>query len=168
MREEEETMNRMRMMTGALLAVTFSLLSACCPDRQTGVSVELLAAIDSFYAAIASGDHEARVALFGDSALMLPNHWTMTRGKAGIADMIRSSAGYEFKLKDREVVDIGRSGDLAYTVNSYWYSWHEVGAEPQWHKTKNVHIWKRDTAGKWKLHTDIWNSDVPMSAFAEE
>ena len=89
-------------------------------------------------------------------------------GKEAIAEMMRAGEGYVFRLRDREIVDIDVSGDLAYTVNSYYYTWHAEGAEPQWHKTKNVHIWRKGEDGQWKLHVDIWNSDVPMSQFSEE
>jgi ketosteroid isomerase-like protein len=60
------------------------------------------------------------------------------------------------------------SGDLACTANSYYYTYHASDSEPRWHKTKNVHIWKRDAGGEWKLHVDIWNSDVPLDAFGDE
>ena len=53
-------------------------------------------------------------------------------------------------------------------MNSYFYTYHTEGAEPQWHQTKNVHIWRRDPGGGWKLHVDIWNSDVPIDEFRNE
>ena len=133
-----------------------------------GVPTTLSAAIDTFYTSIENDDIETRIALFADSAMMMPNHWTMSRGKDVIAAGIRRSAGSVFRIRDREIVDIDVSGDLAYTVNSYFYTWHPAGEEPQWHRTKNIHIWKRDAEGRWKLHADIWNSDVPISRFAEE
>ena len=69
---------------------------------------------------------------------------------------------------DRELIGFGVSGDLAYTVNSYYYTWHAKQDQPQWHNTKNVHLWKVDSDGNWKLHLDIWNSNVPINVFAEE
>lgn len=148
------------------LALTAGI--ACEPREVQGVPPDLDAAIDSFYAAIATGDVEARIALFADSAIMMPNHWTMWRGKESIAEVVRAGSGSVFQLRDRERVDMDVGGDLAYTVNSYFYTYHPEGGEPQWHKTKNVHIWKRNTAGEWKLHVDIWNSDVPLDEFRNE
>jgi ketosteroid isomerase-like protein len=124
--------------------------------------------MDEFYTAVDSGDREAHIALFAEDAIMMPNHWTLSRGKESIAGIIRAGEGYVFRLRDREIVDIDVRGAMAYTVNSYYYTYHAEGAEPQWHKTKNVHIWKRDAGGSWKLHVDIWNSDVPMSEFVNE
>lgn len=129
---------------------------------------ELLAAVDSFYAAVEAGNTEARIALFSDSAIMMPDHWMLTRGKETIASGIRAATGSVFRLKDREVVDMDIDGSIACVANSYYYTWHAEADEPQWHKTKNVHIWKRDTGGDWRFHLDIWNSDVPMSKFTED
>jgi ketosteroid isomerase-like protein len=50
------------------------------------------------------------------------------------------------------------SGDAAYTINDYYYTYHAEGDEPVWRKTKNIHIWRRQADGFWKLHADIWNS----------
>jgi len=63
-----------------------------------------------------------------------------------------------FRLKDVEHVKIEISGNIAYTVNTYFYTWHAKGQEADWKKTKNVHIWKLDENNEWKLHVDIWNS----------
>jgi hypothetical protein len=41
--------------------------------KEVPVPPDLVAAIDSFYAAVAAGDLEARIALFADSAIMMPN-----------------------------------------------------------------------------------------------
>lgn len=156
----------------ALVALGASVLTGagCGPGRERvaeSLPADLEAAVTAFYAAIEAGDADARLALFSDDAIMMPNHWTMYRGKQAIAEVVRAE-GWVFRLRDRKLVDGGATGGLAYTVNSYFYTYHTEGSEPQWHKTKNVHIWKRDADGLWKLHLDIWNSDVPMSQFAAE
>ena len=155
----------------ALLLMVFLLVAVGCGERKIETvdrGNSLAAAIDSFYTSVEEGDVEARIALFADSAVMMPNHWTMTQGKEAIAAMIRGTEDAVFRLRDRTVVDMDIDGDLAYTVNSYYYTYHARGDSAQWHKTKNVHIWKRTAAGDWKLHLDIWNSDVPMAQFSKE
>jgi len=136
--------------------------------RQPEIPADLRAAVDAFYAAVEAGDGEARIAMFTDDALMMPNHWTPWRGRDAIRAVIGEGGDSVFRIRGRRLLDVGVSGDLAYTVNAYYYTYHDAGAEPQWHKTKNVHIWKRGGAGRWKLHVDIWNSDVPMAKFAGE
>lgn len=151
-----------------LSALLLGGLAGCAAPPPAGVPADLQAAIEGFYAAVEAGDVEARLALFDDDILMMPNHWTMMRGKEALAAALRADTGSVFRLRGRQVVDIDADGDLAYTVNSYHYTYHPAGSEPRWHKTKNVHIWKRDAAGRWKLHVDIWNSDVPMGEFGDE
>ena len=153
--------------TALMLLVVLAVCTGC-GQQEDGIPADLQAAIDAFYAAIEAGDAEARIAMFTEEAIMMPNHWTMGEGKETIAAIIRAGEGSVFKLRDREIVDIAASDALAYTVNSYYYTYHAEGAEPQWHKTKNVHIWKKDAGSRWKLHVDIWNSDVPMSDFPNE
>ena len=82
--------------------------------------------------------------------------------------MLRSGQAYIFKIRDREMIDFESSGKLAYTVNSYYYTWHAKKDTAQWHNTKNVHLWKLDHDDNWKLHLDIWNSNVPLNAFDAE
>ena len=129
---------------------------------------DLVSVIDSFYVAIGNDDIEARVALLDDEVVMMPNHWTMTVGKEAVAAGLRAGAGGVFRIRDREIVHADVSDSLAYTANSYYYTWHNPDDEPQWHKTKNVHVWVRDAEGDWKLRVDIWNSDVRLADFADE
>ena len=63
-----------------------------------------------------------------------------------------------FRIQDRQIVDMDISDDIAYTVNTYVYAWHASGDDPNWYTTKNIHIWKRQADGSWKLHADLWNS----------
>jgi uncharacterized protein (TIGR02246 family) len=164
----EVTVNWLRLTSVLVLALAFPVFWGLGAGQKEDIPDDLREAIDAFYAAIETGDSEAHIEMFSDDALMMPNHWTRREGKEAIAEVIRAGAGSVFRLRDREVIDWGVSGDLAYTANSYFYTYHPEGDEPQWHKTKNVHIWKRDAAGAWKLHLDIWNSDVPMAEFADE
>ena len=136
--------------------------------EEEALPAELVTTIESFYSSVESGDVEGRIALFSDDIVMMPNHWTVSRGIEPVAAMFRSTEGTVFRIRDREVLKASCSGNVAYTVNSYYYTYHAEGDEPQWHKTKNVHIWGRDPEGAWKLELDIWNSDVPMSVFADE
>lgn len=115
------------------------------------------------YQAIESGDVKARVALFAHDAVMMPNHGEIVMGEGAVAETIRAGDGAVFRIRDRTIEQIDFSGDLAYTVNTYEYAYHPEGSEPEWHQTKNVHVWKRGPEGTWKIQVDIWNSDVPMA-----
>jgi len=118
---------------------------------------KLEAARAAFYAAIESGDRQGHFAMFAEDGMMLPDGYGLIRGREALEPVVTGGEGYVFRLKDVETVDWDVSGDIAYFVNQYFYTWHEEGAEPEWHRTKNVHVWKRQADGEWRLHADIWN-----------
>jgi len=156
---------RMRVVLIAVLAACGASMAAA---QETTAKDDLIATIATFYAAIEAGDAETRIGLLADDVILMPNHWTIMRGKNAVAESFRRGASAVFKLKDRQVVQMEVSGDLGYTVNSYFYTYHAPEASEQWHKTKNVHIWRRDGSGQWKLAVDIWNSDVSIEQFSRE
>ncbi|MCW8926736.1 MAG: DUF4440 domain-containing protein [Xanthomonadales bacterium] len=133
------------------------LILLVASDTGADTKQDFLAAVDSFYAAVNAGDQVGHAALFSDDAWMLPDGWQISRGET-LKTSIRERTGWVFRLKDVERLEYGISGDLAYTVNQYYYTYHQQDAQPEWHKTKNVHIWKRQQDGSWRLHVDIWNS----------
>lgn len=119
-------------------------------------------AVAAFYAAIESGDKQAHAEMFADSAFMLPNHWEFSRGKEEITRIINAGENWVFQIKDLCHLEMEMSGDIGYTINDYYYTWHREGEEPDWHKTKNIHIWRKQKDGAWKLHADLWNSSEPL------
>jgi ketosteroid isomerase-like protein len=131
-------------------------LLCACSTQQTREQA-FLAAVDSFYEAVNAGDQAAHAALFTDDAWMLSDDWHISRGE-GLKAMIRDRSGWVFRLQDVERLEYGVSGDLGYTVNQYYYTYHPEGTQPEWHRTKNVHVWRRQADGTWRLHVDIWNS----------
>lgn len=153
-----------RLVLSGVLSVGVVVAGSGCDAGRSGGGVpdDLLAEIESFYEAIEAGDTERRVRMFSPGAILMPNHWPMISGEEAVAGGLRGPENMVFRIRDREIVDIGASGDIAYTVNAYDYTYHKKGADPVWQKTKNVHIWRR-IDGRWKLHVDIWNSDEPES-----
>jgi len=145
------------------IAVTVLVFIAGCVQLA-----DLTDTISRFYESIEAGDPEARIQLLADDVVLLPNHWTIMSGKEDVSESFRRSADAIFRIKDREIVQMEISEDLAYTVNSYYYTYHLKDHPEQWHKTKNVHIWRSDSSGTWKLAVDIWNSDVPIEQFSQE
>ena len=158
----------MTLRIGALLIAAVAGFLSMSTDLEATAADDLREVIESFYAAIETNDAEARINLLADDVLLMPNHWTIMQGKDVVAESFRRGAAAVFKLKDRSVVRMEVSGDLAYTVNSYYYTYHGRGEPEQWHKTKNVHIWRRNASGDWELAVDIWNSDVSIEQFANE
>ena len=141
-------------------------LSQCTEDLDSTYALE--GYIDKFYKSIEVEDPEGRIELLAEDVILLPNHWTVLKGKEEVSKAFRIGTNSVFKIKDRVLLRMEVSGEIGYTVNSYFYTWHKKGEPPQWHKTKNVHIWRRNEKGQWQLTLDIWNSDVPVDDFALE
>lgn len=156
------------MIVVVVLLVPVSVVTASSVEPLEALPAELRTAIDAFYRAIETDAVETRVGLLAEDAVLMPDHWTLIEGKEAVAEVFRGGEGWVFRLRDREIVRAEVSGDLAYTVNSYFYTYHRADGEPQWHKTKNVHVWRRDDVGAWKLAVDIWNSDVGREEFERE
>lgn len=143
-------------MQRGIIILTGMLLLLGCTDKQLKKEQDFLAAVDSFYAAVNSGNQQAHADLFTENAFMLSDDWTISRG-AELKKSIAERRGWVFRLKDLQRLEHHVSGDVGYTINEYYYTWHREGQEADWKKTKNVHIWRLQTDGYWKLHMDIWN-----------
>lgn len=135
--------------------ILLCLLATC--NAWCSVEQDFLAAVDSFYTAVNTGDQAEHAALFTNDAWMLADDGHISRGEA-LKTSIRDRSGWVFRLKGVERLEYGVGGDLGYTINQYYYTYHAEGDEPQWRRTKNVHIWKRQDDGAWLLYVDIWNS----------
>lgn len=143
------------------LAIAVMIFSCGETTIETTDVDKLNSAISEFYDAVEKGDSERHASMFSENAIMLPNNWTEITGKEAVTAVVTRGEGYVFRLKDIKRLDMAVSDSIAYTINSYYYTYHPEGAEPEWHKTKNVHIWRLQPNGEWKLHADIWNSSEP-------
>jgi uncharacterized protein (TIGR02246 family) len=134
-------------------------LLACSGQKQDQADTEQLKKnIQAFYDAVEAGDVEAVIALFSEDVIIMPNGGEFSHGKEAAAAMWRRNAPYNFRIKDLQTVELASSGDIAYKVNDYYWSVELEGQEREWHKTKNIHIWRRQPDGDWRLHVDIWNA----------
>jgi ketosteroid isomerase-like protein len=151
----------MRRFNAVILGLLFCIfLISCNTDANEKADYKRLkATIDEFYDAVNSGDTDRRLALFAEGAIVMPDNGKLTRMTDSVKAVWKSwDENWVFRIKDLEHVEMSISGDIGYTVNEYFYIWHPKDGEPEWHKTKNIHIWRKQADGSWKLHADIWNS----------
>ena len=146
-------------MKSIIFLIICLIFSACQYQVEYSDDMQnLIQTIDAIYAAVEAGDFYSRIDLFADSAIVMPNGGNIIRGKQVLKERWEPYKDAIFRIKDLERMEVKISGDMAYTVNSYYYTYHEQGEEAVWHKTKNIHLWQRQTDGSWKLYLDIWNS----------
>jgi uncharacterized protein (TIGR02246 family) len=149
-----------------MFLLTWALVALGCAGQASVDSdmSRLERGVAAFYDAVNAGDADAVVALLTDDAIMMPNNGDMVVGKEAVEQIWRAGAASGFTIRDLRSVEVSSSGDIGYRVNSYFYGFVQEGTETDWHKTKNVHIWRRQPDGSWKLHIDIWNSSIPSHA----
>jgi uncharacterized protein (TIGR02246 family) len=126
------------------------------PDAHS--RAELENTITAFYTAINAGETGSRASFFTDDALILPVGGHPAQGREAIRNMFTANKDAIFRIRDRQILNMDISADIAYTVNTYEYAWHAPEDDPIWYPTKNIHVWKRQADGSWKLHADLWNN----------
>lgn len=128
-------------------------------DRGDDVRAQIEAANDVFEAIFAKADAAGIAALYTDDGQILPPNAKATTGHKNIAAywggaMAGGAAGITLTTTEVEqhgdtVIEVG-TGDILDSKKKVLDS------------AKYIVIWKR-VGGKWKLHRDIWNSNLAAS-----
>lgn len=161
-----------QLLTSLLILFISSVFIIGCNDKtasstteETKSSFDLSSArktIDSLNSAFAgyvgNADSVGLSSLYSsDATLMMPN-MTTTSGRAGIqsafAGMMGAMGPINISLK---TTDLWGYEDLLTEVGTYSLTTKD-GKEVD--KGKYIDLWKMED-GKWKLHRDIFNSDLP-------
>ena len=152
----------MRFGVTAILAGTLALSGAHMLSAQAGGAVK--AAIDAsnkkFGAAIAAGDAKAVGAIYTDDATVMPPNSEAVKGRQAIEGLFGMlvTAGVKGAVLTAQEVEV--HGETATEVGTYSIQ-DATGKEID--RGKYVATWKR-VKGQWKMHRDIWNSNLPVAA----
>jgi ketosteroid isomerase-like protein len=146
----------MRRAVVMLIMLAVGALAVPGASAQSDAKSGIAATNKKFEAAAAKGDAAAVAALYTADAWVMPPNGTLTKGP-GIAALWKAmvgEGGTSVKLMTQEVE---AHGDTAHEVGAYEIKTADGTVVD---KGKFIVIWKRD-GGEWKLHRDIWNSDMP-------
>ena len=158
-----------------LIALSVSLLMLSCaepPPEPTVDVAEVRRAIEANIAhlveAYAAGDSATTASLYTDDAVVLPANGEVRRGKAAIQSGIESDlqivSDLSLSTSDLEVI-----GDTANELGTYSIKLLLPGQEEAIEdRGKYMVVWKKQADGSWKLHWDIWNSDLPIPGTGSE
>jgi uncharacterized protein (TIGR02246 family) len=146
-----------------LMTLVFVILAASCMQVPPTDLEGLKAMRDVWQSAFDNRDSAALAAIYAEDGTLMPPNSNTVIGRAAIeafwADFQASGIGGE--IKDTEVYAHGEDG---YTVGAYTIS--DAGSATI-DEGKYVVIW-RHVDGKWQMHRDIWNSNLPLAAPAPE
>ena len=149
-----------------LLLMAFGV--ACAPAAGTEEDpATVRAAIEEtnarFTEAFNQGDTAATAALYTEDAIVLPPGQGMVRGQPAIQEF--NALDIETNALNGLVLttsDVQVGGNLAVEVGTY-----SIQAGAMQDEGKYVVVWEKQEDGSWKLHRDIWNSNL-MPAEEEE
>jgi len=132
----------------------YLILSAAPAVAQDKAAIEKLN--DAWTAAFNKGDAAAVAAMYTEDAYVLPPGAEMVKGRTGIEAFWRQAAQQmgDAKLTTLDVLPLGRSaareiGTVTLKTKSQ---------PPQEMVGKYAVVWRK-VGGKWKLATDIWNTN---------
>jgi uncharacterized protein (TIGR02246 family) len=114
-------------------------------------------------------DVDGVAANYAEDGSWLPPNAPMVNGKAAIragwAKLI-GSPGFNIDWQI-DKLEVGRAGDLAYTIYTYQLALEGPNGKPIADHGKDMAIWKKQPDGSWKMVADTFNSDLPLVAPAK-
>jgi ketosteroid isomerase-like protein len=107
--------------------------------------------------AFSTGDSAALAAMYTPNAQLFPMHREIVSGIEAIQQFWQGVMASGVKGATLITLEVDEQGDTAYEVGKY-----ELRGEGNkvLDHGKYVVVWKR-AQGQWRLHRDIWNSNLP-------
>jgi len=146
----------------ALSVCAIAAAIACLPAVVVAQNAAVKSAIDAnnkkFGAAIAAGNPAAVAGLYTDDAMVLPPNGEAMSGRPAIEKLFQMLVAAGIKEITLTAQEVEAHGDAATEVGAYSV---KDGTGKEIDRGKYMVSWKK-VQGQWKLHRDIWNSNLPL------
>ncbi|MGH2567811.1 MAG: YybH family protein, partial [Bacteroidota bacterium] len=110
------------------------------------------------------------MAYYADDAIQMPPNAPPNKGKeairAWISQMMQS--GMKITAAKFTSTEVDAGGKVAYEVGDYDMTMTIPEMGEMKDNGKYVAVWKQQQDGSWKVHAEIWNTNVPMQMPAVE
>ena len=124
-----------------------------------------IAAIDKkFMEDVNRGNAAAGAAAYTDDAILMPPNHSPVEGKQAIEKYL-AEIGPQLQASNFQlsILEVDVQGDTTIVRGTYSSSFTVPGTDaPMEDRGKTLNVWKRQADGSWKLHRDIWNSNMPI------
>ena len=124
-----------------------------------------IAAIDKKFMEDANrGDAAAGAAAYTDDAILMPPNHSPLEGKQAIEKYL-ADIGSQLQASNLQlsISEVDVQGDTAIVRGTYSSNITVPGMDvPMEDRGKTLNVWKRQADDSWKLHRDIWNSNMPI------
>ena len=143
--------------------ISLLLFSCTALAADTTAIEQALRDLDAQWSAAAGAKNLEKTVSFysADAIVMPPNAPAATSSEAirkGWQDLL-ASPGLVISWKTTKV-EVAKSGDLACLSGTYELTMNDASSKPVNDHGKYVEVWEKQSDGKWKCGTDIWNSDL--------
>jgi len=124
-----------------------------------------IAAIDKkFMEDVNRGDAAAGAAAYTDDAILMPPNHSPLEGKQAIEQYLAEIAP-QFQASNFQlsILEVDVQGDMTIVRGTYSANITIPGVDaPMEDRGKTLQVWKKQADGSWKIHRDIWNSNMPI------
>jgi uncharacterized protein (TIGR02246 family) len=124
-----------------------------------------IAAIDKkFMDDVNRGNAAAGAAAYTDDAIVMPPNHSPLEGKQAIEKYL-AEIGSQLQASNFQlsILEVDVQGDTTIVRGAFSNSFTVRGPDaPMEDQGKTLNVWKRQADGSWKLHRDIWNSNMPI------
>jgi uncharacterized protein (TIGR02246 family) len=153
----------------SLLLISCAGSQAQAPINAGEVRAAIAATDKKFMEDVNRGDAAAGAAAYTDDAVVMPPNESPVEGKQAIekylAELSSQLQSSDFQLSISEV-DV--QGDTAIVRGTYSSNITIPGMDaPMEDRGKTLTVWKKQADGNWKLHRDIWNSNMPIPRLSQ-
>ncbi|TGE14742.1 YybH family protein [Hymenobacter elongatus] len=132
------------------------------PTTATSVRDEIRRANDTFEASFERGDAAAIADLYTSAGVLLPTGLEPIEGAAGIQAFWQGAMAMGVKQVKLKTRDIEELEDTAIELGTY--TLFDANRQ-QMDQGKYLVVWK-EQQGQWRLHQDIWNTNMPAQNVA--
>lgn len=151
----------MRILLGPLMLSLVSLACASTPAALSQSDIDAIRAASTLYAeAAVKGDFAAMASTFEADGMMLPANAPLLNGVREIEKWGRAFPPIT-KLTLEPLETVG-DGTMAWVRGRYSFVMAPPGQAEVSDTGKYIEIWRKQADGSWKIHRDIFNSDLPL------
>jgi len=145
------------------LLMMASISATACGPSEADVSADIEEIYTEYEASLLAGDANRWVAQWTEDPIALWPDRPAVKGASTLLEAITADFGaLSFSEMEISTEEVEVAGEWAYARGTYFLNGElKDGGEPLAVDGKFLTIFQRQTDGSWKIHRDIYNSNVP-------